>query len=92
MQDHKNVIRGLFYCGWATAVFSFSLDQAGSNVKVRKAALAAFVADRAIGTLRITWSDPYWPEEPGRAGYVHALAANFYTPIYQTLICLNDSA
>lgn len=34
----------------------------------------AFTAEEAIGTLRITWSDPYWPEGLDRAGYVHALA------------------
>jgi signal transduction histidine kinase/GNAT superfamily N-acetyltransferase len=27
----------------------------------------------AIGTIRLTWSDPYWPEETN-AGYVHTLA------------------
>jgi two-component sensor histidine kinase/GNAT superfamily N-acetyltransferase len=33
----------------------------------------AYQDGAAVGTLRLTWSDPYWPED-GQAGYVHRLA------------------
>lgn len=31
------------------------------------------VAGRPVGIVRLTWSDPYWPDD-GRAGYVHSMA------------------
>ncbi len=45
-----------------------------STSDVAFAANTVGAAEEAIGTLRITWGDPYWPEEVDRAGYVHALA------------------
>jgi ribosomal protein S18 acetylase RimI-like enzyme len=33
----------------------------------------AYQNDVAVGTLRLTWADPYWPDD-GLAGYVHRLA------------------
>ena len=34
----------------------------------------AYRGDEASGTLRLTWTDPYWRNAPQAAGYVHSLA------------------
>lgn len=34
----------------------------------------AFRDGEAVGTLRLTWSDPYWDDEGTPAGYVHTMA------------------
>jgi signal transduction histidine kinase/GNAT superfamily N-acetyltransferase len=34
----------------------------------------ASLSGEAIGTLRLTWSDPYWPSGEQNAGYVHSVA------------------
>lgn len=34
----------------------------------------AFRDGEALGTVRIVWSDPYWGEAAGEAGYIHGLA------------------
>ena len=31
------------------------------------------IADKRLGIVRLTWSDPYWPDD-GQAGYVHTMA------------------
>lgn len=31
------------------------------------------IANNRFGIVRLTWSDPYWPDD-GRAGYVHSMA------------------
>jgi signal transduction histidine kinase/RimJ/RimL family protein N-acetyltransferase len=34
----------------------------------------AYLSGEAMGSLRLTWEDPYWPTAAANAGYVHLLA------------------
>ena len=66
--------KGIHY--WAYPQPQWIWDLVGSDIGKGYVFLGCTPADsRAVGTIRVLWSDPeVWPEDAGEAGYVHGLA------------------
>lgn len=61
--------------GWPHPQPQWIIDTVRQDIEQGLVYLCRAQDGRAIGTLRLLWSDPeVWPEEAGDAGYVHGLA------------------